>query len=358
MPPCLFLPQVSREFTHTDIQELGADRSENFYDVALSYAQSLWLEGFPAKSLLLVNRAFSCRLPRVSLNAKHAKPYHAIAWIFVNRPAGRFLGNPRRHYQHLATRMVEPHKNLRVWRAWACWYLARAVLPEDEFPHDADQVRVEGLVKPRRFEIADNLRALSPSDDLEAWESALEWAKPWRTKTPVPQHAPVADIRFIRADEAATVQKLAHEIWPQVYPGIITMAQIDYMLADRYNIGTIEHEIRNRGALYALIETCGEAVGYVSFEEVREDSSIFLNKLYLKPEHHGRGIGALTLRWLEKEALTRNTSAIRLRVNRHNHPAIRAYMRAGFVIERDIITHIGGGFVMDDHVMVKHLTAS
>ncbi|MDB6006010.1 MAG: Ribosomal protein acetylase RimI, partial [Prosthecobacter sp.] len=42
-------------------------------------------------------------------------------------------------------------------------------------------------------------------------------------------------------------------------------------------------------------------------------------------------------------------------VNKHNISAIRAYQRAGFAFEKDVITEIGGGFVMDDYVMVKML---
>ena len=340
---------------------LGRDRSARFYDAAMNYAQTLWLHGFPAKSLLLINRALSCNLPDVSLThrptdppAHSAAPYQAKAWILINRPPDKFIGNPRRHYQHLATRMVEPHKQLRTWRAWACWYIAKQLLREDEHPPDFEQVREELIVKPRRFEIADKLRALSPADDLAAWEAALEWAQPWSLRPPAVLSAP-ASIRIIGADEVAKVRALAHEIWPQVYPGIITKEQINYMLADRYAHRTLEREIIERGVVYALIESGGEGIGYIAFEEVRQDSSLILHKLYLKPDLHGQGIGALALRWLETAARARQLTRIVLRVNKRNQPAIRAYVREGFTFDHDLVTDIGGGFVMDDHVMVKVL---
>src|SRR5947209_1546475 len=127
MPPCPFLPQPPRAITHEDMHALGADRGVRFYETVLGYAQSLWLDGFPAKALLLISRGLSCWLPDVSLVQPWA-PYCAVAWILRNRPEGRFFGNPRWHYQHLATRMVEPNKQLRTWRAWACWYLAKQIL--------------------------------------------------------------------------------------------------------------------------------------------------------------------------------------------------------------------------------------
>ncbi|NIP96039.1 MAG: hypothetical protein GWO24_22415, partial [Akkermansiaceae bacterium] len=35
-------------------------------------------------------------------------PFAAKRWVIENRPGGEFLGNPVRHYQHLATRMSGP----------------------------------------------------------------------------------------------------------------------------------------------------------------------------------------------------------------------------------------------------------
>ena len=46
-----------------------------------------------------------------------------------------------------------------------------------------------------------------------------------------------------------------------------------------------------------------------------------------------------------------------LSVNKHNTRAIAAYRRNGFVIAESVVTDIGGGFVMDDYVMAKNLSA-
>ena len=60
----------------------------------------------------------------------HPMPYAAMAWIIAHAPDGVFLGNPRVHFQHYAGRMNEPRREQRVWRAWGCWALTRAVRPE------------------------------------------------------------------------------------------------------------------------------------------------------------------------------------------------------------------------------------
>ena len=355
MDLCPFLPVPDRDHTHHDVLGLGHDRSERFYQTTLYYGQTLWLEGFPAKAILQVNRAFSTYLPDVSLNTDFARPYHAKAWILIHRPADRFIGNPRRHYQHLATRMVEPHKELRTWRAWACWYLARLVLPESEFPPDTKQVREELVVKPRRQEIADHLKRLSPSDDLAAWEAALAWAQPWAVRKSQPPGGEVA-FRKIGPEELGTVRALAHEIWPAVYPSIITTEQIHYMLERMYDPDVLRQELVVRGMVYGLIESAGQPIGYYGFEIVpQQERVLVLHRLYVRPEHHGHGVGAAALRYLEGEARQQNCRAISLRVNRDNVTAIRAYLRQGFVFDHDLRTDIGSGFVMDDHVLRKDL---
>lgn len=353
--PCPFLPTIDHAYVAQEIHDLGRDRSQKFYDTALHYAQSLWLEGFPARALLLVNRALSCRLPDVSLQTPD-KPYHAIAWMLHHRPEGLFIGNPRRHYQHLATRMVEPHKELRVWRAWACWHLSKCLLDEAEYPADEKQIREDLVIEPRRADIAEALKSHSPCDDLPAWEEALIWAN---AQMHHPATATAENISFqsVRVEDLPLVRELAHEIWPRVYPSIISMEQINYMLTQMYDLNELRQEIVVRQISYAFIKHDDATIGYLSWERVPNDESLYIHKLYMKPEWHGLGIGARALQWLEEQSRNFNGTRMRLRVNRKNHKAIRAYLRHGFVFEYDVCSDFGCGYVMDDHVMGKPLTS-
>lgn len=356
LEPCPYLPMPTRVLTSDDIHALGSDRSARFYDIAMEYAQVLWLAGFPAKALLLVNRALGCRLPEVSLKpgdgGVKAAPYHAKAWLLWHRKPELFVGNPRRHYQHLATRMVEPHKELRTWRAWACWYLAKELLPEHEYPDDAKQVREEGIVKPTRAQIADHLKRLSPNDDVEAWKDALAMIHAWQDKA---RREPVEiSIEVVTAEAAPVIRALAHEIWLQVYPAIISESQILYMLERMYGEEQFRAEMANGGLQCALLMDGGDPVGFLGWE-MKEEGTLFLHKLYLKPALHGQGVGSKALAWLEARGREAGMKRVRLRVNRNNSPAIRAYRRAGFDFEEEVCTDIGGGFEMDDYVMGKAL---
>ena len=171
--PCPHLPLPARPLTAASVHEAGRDRGPGFYFLALECAQSLWLAGLPAQALLLINRALSADL-RGNEPVLHdwPVPYAAAAWVMRHRDPGHFIGNPRRHYQHLATRMVEPRKELRTWRAWACWALARAVDPS--LPADEKQLVEEGVVEPSLGAIADHLDRLGLPGETARWREALE----------------------------------------------------------------------------------------------------------------------------------------------------------------------------------------
>ncbi|MFZ4766588.1 MAG: GNAT family N-acetyltransferase, partial [Roseimicrobium sp.] len=236
----------------------------------------------------------------------------------------------------------------------ACWYLAKELLPESEFPSDIEQVREENLIKPTRSQIIHQLELLSPCDDAAAWQDALHLCHCWLAK---PASPPLRDLTFriIGPEELPTVWRLAHEIWREAYPGIISVDQIHYMLERMYAPDELRQEMVVRGVVYALIEADGVPCGYLAWETVPNDRSLFLHKLYIQPRWHGCGLGAAALAWIEQLTQSAPRTAIRLRVNRQNHRAIRSYLRSGFRFTYDLCSDIGGGFVMDDHVMEKVL---
>ena len=123
--PCPHLPEVGCPMRAAEMKKCGTNRDRQFYLLALECAHSLWMQGLPAQSLLLINRAFGADHAADPAMCEIAPlPYEAAAWVMKNRIEDHFIGNPRRHYQHLATRMVPPRKELRSWRAWACWYFS------------------------------------------------------------------------------------------------------------------------------------------------------------------------------------------------------------------------------------------
>lgn len=122
----------------------------------------------------MLNRAMGARLDPTldrDLLLRHPLPYRAVGWILRHGEAGGFLGNPRRHFQHLATRMSGPDPERRTARAWACWELARRV--NADWPPDLEQIESESLTEPDLEQIERDLSMHGLQGEVAEWQLAL-----------------------------------------------------------------------------------------------------------------------------------------------------------------------------------------
>lgn len=165
------------------------------------------------------------------------------------------------------------------------------------------------------------------------------------------------DITPITLAEIDIIPPLADRIWRAHYPGIITLDQIDYMLQNGYSPDVIRHELLHEHISWLLIKKDETSIGFISFGPYGK-LTVKLHKLYLLPELHGQGIGALALTEVERHALVQQATTLVLNVNKQNVKAIRAYEKAGWTIAEAVVNDIGNGFVMDDYVMTKSLCIS
>jgi diamine N-acetyltransferase len=149
------------------------------------------------------------------------------------------------------------------------------------------------------------------------------------------------------------VIELAGVIWRHHYPGIISMQQIDYMLAQRYTPAIIRAQMQSGNAWWEQALVGGRMVGFAQYE--RYGRSIKLDKLYVHPDFQRKAYGGRMLAHLEDTARRLGAEAVRLNVNKHNHRAIAAYRKYGYETVETVVADIGGGYVMDDYVMEKKL---
>ena len=161
-------------------------------------------------------------------------------------------------------------------------------------------------------------------------------------------------VRTTEADLPA-ISELAGVIWRACYPGIITHAQIDYMLAQMYALDTMREEIQSQGIRYERLLVGNEFIGFASYGPTEQPAVFKLHKIYLHPDWQGRGLGSLLLQHCEREILKSGARQLVLSVNKRNAKAIATYRRNGFAIVESMVTDIGGGFVMNDFLMAKEL---
>jgi ribosomal protein S18 acetylase RimI-like enzyme len=170
---------------------------------------------------------------------------------------------------------------------------------------------------------------------------------------------PVASLAIRSASEAEipALRVLAEKIWRQSFAGLLTPGQIDYMLAWMYAPETIARELRE-GVIWEIAWLDAEMIGFHSCTIEPETRRLKLNKLYLLPEQQGLGLGQQLLERVHALAAQRGASAVWLQVNKQNARALRAYERAGYVVERTAVFDIGGGYVMDDFILTREISLS
>ena len=151
------------------------------------------------------------------------------------------------------------------------------------------------------------------------------------------------------------IQNLAHAIWHEHYPGIISTAQIDYMLREGYGLETLRREIAQGAIRYERALLDGALIGFSAFEPSSDEGSLILHKLYVDAAQRDRGCGRKLVESASACARAQSLRRIVLRVNKRNRVAIEAYERMGFENRGSVVTDIGGGFQMDDYRMQLEL---
>jgi GNAT superfamily N-acetyltransferase len=151
------------------------------------------------------------------------------------------------------------------------------------------------------------------------------------------------------------LSELARLIWHEHYPDIIGIEQIEYMLATGYGLDTLATE-QAAGTRFVLAWVGETTAGFAGVSPDGQDPALaWLDKLYVRAENRGQGVGRRLLDWARSAARELDADYLCLRVNRGNSGAIAVYEHAGFTIEGEHVKPIGGGFVMDDYIMRQTL---
>ncbi|WP_114791378.1 GNAT family N-acetyltransferase [Niabella yanshanensis] len=160
-------------------------------------------------------------------------------------------------------------------------------------------------------------------------------------------------IRKALKAELPIIRRLALDIWPATYSSILSQEQLAYMLELFYSDPVLEKDFDKPGYSFFLLEQEGKDTGFAGLE-LKEDQTAHLHKIYLSPDHQGKGLGKKMIQFIIDFAKNAGAHSLTLHVNRYNK-ALQFYQAVGFEIIKELDTEIGNGYLMNDYVMKKDL---
>jgi GNAT superfamily N-acetyltransferase len=156
----------------------------------------------------------------------------------------------------------------------------------------------------------------------------------------------------ITPEAISRVSELASIIWIEHYTPIIGKDQVNYMLEQFQSEAAITRQIADN-TTYFLIEEGPDLAGYLAIRKRKRE--LFLSKIYLLEKYRGQGLGRAAMGFIGEKAREFGCDRIVLTVNKNNVRSIEAYEKMGFENRGPLVTDIGGGFIMDDYLLVKFL---
>ena len=167
---------------------------------------------------------------------------------------------------------------------------------------------------------------------------------------------PAAEVWIEPVDEAdlPKVRDLAERIWRSSYAGLLSPGQIEYMLDWMYSLERLRRDWTS-GVVFHWPIVDQIPVGYMATPTDPHAAVLHLHKLYVLPQFQGKGLGGRLLEHAFQAATQAGCRTVRLHVNKGNLRAIACYHRHGFLKEASVVNDIGGGYFMDDYVMVRPL---
>ena len=159
----------------------------------------------------------------------------------------------------------------------------------------------------------------------------------------------------VTAADVEPVAALARKVWQSTYPGIITQAQIDFMLEQRYNPGRLLEELGLPTIWWDKATVDGQLAAFSSCLLTETPSEMKLDKIYVDPARQRLGLGGRLIALVSQRALAQGCDTLILAVNKRNERAIAAYQKYGFAVREAVCVNIGNDFVMDDFIMALPL---
>lgn len=170
-----------------------------------------------------------------------------------------------------------------------------------------------------------------------------------------------AQLVALHADLVVPTRACAVRVWHDTYHDLLPAGQVEYMLALRNSEEAVGSYMDAPDRWFDVALQAGQrpdaprVLGYTSVRLGTEPATARLEQLYVDRPCWGSGLAVQLLGCAMGRAIEAGARSIDLTVNRGNYRAQRFYARNGFTIVDELVSDIGGGYVMDDFVLSRPL---
>ncbi|OBT63471.1 hypothetical protein VE03_08111 [Pseudogymnoascus sp. 23342-1-I1] len=170
------------------------------------------------------------------------------------------------------------------------------------------------------------------------------------------------NIRIASLKDAATIAKLGAQVFSVTFGHSVPAHELQSFLEDSYSVAATENDLKDpMKDMVIASNQDGTILGFALLTRGSTepcvshlDSTVQLQRIYVDPAHHGKGVGKLLAIKLDDMARSQGFKHIWLGVWEENHGAQKMYEKMGY-------RRVGGknftigGVVQSDYIMAKEL---
>lgn len=156
-------------------------------------------------------------------------------------------------------------------------------------------------------------------------------------------------IRHAETEDVKEIRKVAMKSWVDTYRDFISEESIREVVDDWYDTHDLLDQVKD--PVFFVAEDEGEIIGFI---HASEDTKSHLHRLYLLPEHQGKGLGSRLYKKMIEELKKNGVEEIELEVLAKNSKGLGFYREKGFTekAEREVELQ---GEKAQEKVMTKKL---
>lgn len=137
-------------------------------------------------------------------------------------------------------------------------------------------------------------------------------------------------------NDLTTLQNLGRETFYETFAPYNSKEQIQQYLTESFAAEKLTRELNHPDSLFFIVWEQEDPIGYLKVNsgkaqtELQDETSLEIERIYVKSSHHGRKVGQLLYNKALETAVELRKKYLWLGVWEENHRAVRFYKKNGF----------------------------